>query len=195
MARSRARPTTGRRDLLRRTPAEEILARRRGREQRRALGDADEILVGGFEVGVCQALGVHLVRVSVMPRNRQTWSAATRAIVGECAKRSTPCHRGPSTAPRSAGSWLGRNEPYWCGSEKKYKNSHLASDEERSAVAGADTDAETEATSVTWLLLARRGVATAQRDDSGSATPAGFEPARGARKKLKCGAAFAVISE
>jgi len=34
-----------------------------------ALRDADEILVGGFEAGVCQALGlVHHVQVSVMPR-------------------------------------------------------------------------------------------------------------------------------
>jgi hypothetical protein len=46
--------------------------------------------------------------------------------------------------PVRAEKKLGRNEPCWCGSEKKYKKCHLASDEERSAAAGADPDAETE---------------------------------------------------
>ena len=47
--------------------------------------------------------------------------------------------------PLRAAEKLGRNEPCWCGSGKKYKKCHLAADEEQRIAAVEETDLESEA--------------------------------------------------
>ncbi len=41
------------------------------------------------------------------------------------------CNHGPAIAPVQKIACPGRNEPCWCGSEKKYKKCHLREDEMR----------------------------------------------------------------